>query len=126
MGVTRRSSIRNTYKVGILCVIRTMTDETKEGAGGWEVPKRADNDELVSVFRDKHVTFRSHSAGFDVYLDGNENVDVVDAAVRRGYEVKRVTTLDGEFDTKITFGTKINVRTVNDSKENSHRVGEDD
>lgn len=96
--------------------------ETKEGAGGWEVPVRADSDELVAVFRDSHVTFRSHSRGFDVYLDGDENVNVVKAAAKRGYEVDSVAAIDGPFDTKITFGTKANVRQVNDAKEKSHRV----
>lgn len=106
-----------------------MSDEDPEryeASGGWRLPERPATDELVGVFRENHVTFRSRSGGFDVFLDGRENVDVHRAAARRGYEVEGVTVTDGPFNAKLRLGHKSTVRIANDGQEHTHRVGDDE
>lgn len=98
--------------------------EIQEGAGGWKVPNCADSHGLKEEMVDRSVTFRKFTSAFEVFLDGNESINISNLSSRHGFAIADVTLIDGPFDVKVILKEKQLVRQIADSKEHNHRLSD--
>lgn len=99
------------------------TSETKEGAGGWIVPKSVDRGQLRKDLHNANFTLRYIEDGAEVYVGEHGNVsNLHQIAAQNGFTLNRMDRVKGDFHLKVYIKPKGYSRNIEDSKEHNYRL----